>query len=42
MISCVNYVINNAATIDFDMRLDKAIQINYFGPRRLLEFCKKC
>ena len=32
----VEVIINNAASIDFNLRLDQAIQINFMGPRRLL------
>ncbi|CDW88677.1 male sterility protein [Stylonychia lemnae] len=35
IIENVEVIINNAASIDFDLRLDQAIQINYMGPRRL-------
>jgi len=38
--SCVNYVINVAASIDFNMRIDLALKINYYGPRRLLELSR--
>ena len=38
----VDIIINNAASVDFNLRLDKAIAINYFGPLRLLELAKEC
>jgi fatty acyl-CoA reductase len=38
----VNIIINNAASVDFNLRLDLAIQINYYGPLRILEFAKTC
>eukprot|EP00347_Sterkiella_histriomuscorum_P008623 403344386 len=38
----VNVIINNAASIDFNLRLDQAIQINYMGPQRLLALAKQC
>jgi hypothetical protein len=36
----VNIIINNAASIDFQMPLEQALQINYFGPLRLLDLAK--
>ncbi len=38
----VNFIINNAASVDFLMRLDLALQINFYGPRRLLNLAKQC
>mmetsp|Transcript_39104 Transcript_39104/g.37425 ORF Transcript_39104/g.37425 Transcript_39104/m.37425 type:complete len:255 (+) Transcript_39104:128-892(+) len=39
--SC-HFIINNAASIDFNLRLDLAIQINFYGPRRLMKLAKEC
>jgi long-chain acyl-CoA synthetase len=38
----VNLVVNSAATVTFDERLDQAVQLNTLGPSRLLEFAKDC
>ncbi len=32
MESDLQVIINNAASVDFDLRIDEAIQINYYGP----------
>ena len=38
----VDIVINFAATVVFDERLDHALELNTLGPRRILEFTKSC
>ncbi|GJP50292.1 hypothetical protein CLOM_g9427 [Closterium sp. NIES-68] len=38
----VDFIINSAATTDFDARYDVALNINTLGPRRLLAFAKQC
>jgi nucleoside-diphosphate-sugar epimerase len=38
----VDVVINSAATVVFDEQLDLALELNTFGPRRMLEFAKAC
>ncbi|MEE9295473.1 MAG: AMP-binding protein [Phycisphaerae bacterium] len=38
----VTLVVNSAATVTFDERLDAAIALNVEGPRRLLRFAKDC
>ena len=40
IIETCHIIINNAASIDFNMRLDEAIQINFYGPRRILDLAK--
>lgn len=35
-------IINNAASIDFNLRLDQAIQINYYGGLGLLRLAHQC
>lgn len=35
-------IINSAASVKFDDHLRKALQINYFGPQRILNLAKKC
>ena len=42
VIEQVHVIINNAATIDFDTRLDQALQINFHGPLRILALAKLC
>lgn len=39
--SKINVVINSAATVVFDEQLDIALNLNTFGPLRLLNFAKK-
>jgi len=36
----VNIVVNSAATVVFDERLDMALDLNTMGPQRMLEFAK--
>jgi nucleoside-diphosphate-sugar epimerase len=38
----VEVVINSAATVVFDEQLDLALELNTFGPLRVLEFAKSC
>ena len=38
----VTLVINSAATVTFDERLDLALGLNILGPTRLLQFAKDC
>jgi nucleoside-diphosphate-sugar epimerase len=38
----VDVVINSAATVVFDEQLDLALELNTFGPRRMLQFAKDC
>ncbi len=38
----VDVVINSAATVVFDEQLDLALELNTFGPLRVLEFAKSC
>ena len=38
----IDIVINSAATVVFDEQLDLALELNTFGPRRILEFAKDC
>ncbi|MDA0837246.1 MAG: AMP-binding protein [Planctomycetota bacterium] len=38
----VDVIINSAAVVVFDERLDFAAQLNALGPSRLLDFAKKC
>ena len=38
----VSMVVNSAATVTFDERLDMALALNIEGPRRLLQFAKDC
>eukprot|EP00742_Colponemidia_sp_Colp-10_P010413 GILJ01011431.1.p1 GENE.GILJ01011431.1~~GILJ01011431.1.p1 ORF type:complete len:1177 (+),score=214.25 GILJ01011431.1:40-3570(+) len=38
----VDVVINCAASVDFNSRLDEAIQINVLGPQRMLDLARKC
>lgn len=38
----VHVIINNAASIDFNLRLDEALQINYFGAQNILNLAKQC
>lgn len=40
LVSKVNVVINSAATVVFDERLDIALELNALGPLRLLEFAR--
>ncbi len=38
----VTLVINSAATVTFDERLDLAVELNALGPQRLLAFARDC
>ncbi len=38
----ITLVVNSAATVTFDERLDHAIELNVLGPSRLLRFAKDC
>jgi len=38
----ITLVVNSAATVTFDERLDHAIELNTLGPGRLLQFAKDC
>ena len=38
----IDIIINSAAVVVFDERLDFAVQLNTLGPGRLLDFAKKC
>ena len=38
----VQIVINSAATVVFDERLDHALEMNTLAPRRILEFARSC
>ena len=38
----ITFVVNSAATVTFDERLDEAVELNTFGPTRLLRFAKDC
>jgi fatty acyl-CoA reductase len=42
MENTLEVIINNAASVDFDLRIDEAIQINFYGPQRLLHLAKRC
>ena len=35
-------VVNSAATVTFDERLDEAVELNTIGPSRLLKFAREC
>ncbi|MCO6436835.1 MAG: AMP-binding protein [Phycisphaerae bacterium] len=38
----ITAVVNSAATVTFDERLDLAVELNSLGPSRLLQFAKQC
>ncbi len=38
----ITMVVNSAATVTFDERLDEAVELNTIGPGRLLKFAKEC
>ncbi len=38
----INLVVNSAATVTFDERLDEAVALNALGPSRLLRFARDC
>lgn len=38
----INLVVNSAATVTFDERLDQAVELNTLGPTRLLRFARDC
>mmetsp|Transcript_6857 Transcript_6857/g.12463 ORF Transcript_6857/g.12463 Transcript_6857/m.12463 type:complete len:1134 (-) Transcript_6857:48-3449(-) len=38
----VNFILHSAASVDFNQRLDQALQINTFGSLRILELAKQC
>ncbi len=38
----ITLVVNSAATVTFDERLDEAVQLNTLGPGRLLRFARDC
>ena len=38
----ITLVVNSAATVTFDERLDEAVELNTLGPGRLLQFAKDC
>lgn len=38
----VNVIINSAASVDFNSRLDEAIKINVRGTLRMFELAKAC
>jgi len=38
----ITLVVNSAATVTFDERLDQAVELNALGPSRLLQFAKDC
>lgn len=38
----VTLIVNSAATVTFDERLDLAVELNALGPSRLLSFAKAC
>lgn len=38
----IDLVVNSAATVTFDERLDLAVELNTMGPQRLLRFAKDC
>lgn len=38
----ITAVVNSAATVTFDERLDWAVELNALGPSRLLQFAKEC
>ncbi len=38
----ITMVVNSAATVTFDERLDLAVELNTLGPQRLLQFAKDC
>lgn len=38
----ITLVVNSAATVTFDERLDLAVELNTLGPQRLLRFAKDC
>ncbi|MGD2107795.1 MAG: AMP-binding protein, partial [Phycisphaerae bacterium] len=38
----VTLIINSAATVTFDERIDLALDLNTLGPRRLLQFARDC
>jgi len=42
LIRRITLVVNSAATVTFDERLDHAIALNTLGPSRLLQFAKDC
>ena len=41
LIDNVNIVMHCAASVDFNARLDQAIQVNVRGTLRMFELCKK-
>lgn len=38
----ITMVVNSAATVTFDERLDQAVELNSLGPTRLLRFARDC
>ncbi len=38
----ITMVVNSAATVTFDERLDEAVELNTIGPSRLLKFAREC
>ncbi len=38
----ITLVVNSAATVTFDERMDHAVELNTLGPTRLLQFAKDC
>ena len=38
----ISLVVNSAATVTFDERMDLAVELNALGPGRLLQFAKDC
>ena len=38
----VTVVVNSAATVTFDERIDLAVELNTLGPQRLLQFARDC
>lgn len=39
---CVDVIVNSAAVVTFDERLDAAVEHNTLGPKRLLDFAHAC
>jgi len=42
IIENVHIIMNCAASVDFNDPIKQAIQINYYGPVRMLEIAKRC
>jgi glycerone phosphate O-acyltransferase/fatty acyl-CoA reductase len=42
VLETVNIIMNSAASVDFNQRLDQAIQINVLGTLKILDLAKRC